>query len=164
MPRKNKKKSTFDPARFLNAFLIFLAVVNCCVIFVFESQRRPQIITHENVVTTNHLIVVTNYISSSVSPSPVVDSNVLQFVMAPDRQVNYPFSFFVWAGRPYVSAYGQNLTVGSPTSYGRILEIYPDRLLLDSGVWLVNPAPAFSDPRRNDFIHTENKARLVSND
>lgn len=127
-------------ARLLNWVVLVLVVLNGVVIFIFEKGRRPEIVRHETTVVTNHVIVVTNYLSSvssvvsgSSSSSVVVDRGGAEV----PRQITIDYDFFIFAGRRYITWLGQHLTLDSPTSYGRIVEIYPERVLLDSGVWLV---------------------------
>lgn len=135
----------------LNAFFLFLAVLNCVVIFLFERDRSPKIERIFETVTSNHVIVVTNYISQSSGTlgASNVSSNVLEDLVRPRYAVNYRYRYFVFNGRRFAAIDGnENLSAGSPTSYGRIREIFPDRIILDNGIWLVNPGfsrSVFSD-------------------
>lgn len=145
----------------LNVFFLFLAIVNCIVIYFFERDRVPKIERIYETVTTNHVIVVTNFISQS-SASLVgssVSTNELEDLVRPRFAVNYPYRYFVFGRRRFAAIDGnENLSAGSPTSYGRIREIYPDRIILDNGIWLVNPA--FS---RSHFMTPESHVPQTAN-
>lgn len=156
-----RKKTNYDLRnsfiKSLNFVLFLLAVLNVFIVFRFERDRKPKIERVYETITTNHVIVVTNYISSSsssLSPSPSVNTNLINDIMAKDRQVSVPYQFSMWGGRLYIRLYGQDLTVGSPTSYGRIERIFPERTLLDSGIWLVNTTPEPKISRyRNSLVN-----------
>lgn len=135
MRKKPSIHKTLSP-KFVNAIFVTLLILNAFVLFKFERERQPHIERIETTVITNHLIVVTNYISSTSSHP--VDTNKVATVLARDRSVSSPYTFWTIQNHRYITYHGQHLTVGSPTSYGRIVEIYPERVLLDTGIWLVN--------------------------
>ena len=65
--------------------------------------------------------------------------------------VRYKYQYFTHGGRQFALVPGNEfLSRGSPTSYGRIKEIFPDRIMLDNGVWLVNDISSVPDVRRNE--------------
>ncbi len=135
--------------KLLNGLLICLAVVNCIVVVIFELQRKPHVERHDYFITTNHVIVVTNYIAA-VSDSPS-STNALNELVKPSMSVRYKYQYFTHGGRQFALVPGNEfLSRGSPTSYGRIKEIYPDRIMLDNGVWLVNDILSGSDVHRNE--------------
>ena len=140
--------------RLLNGLLILLAIVNCIVVVIFELNRRPRVERHEITVVTNHVIVVTNYIGSVSSSS---STNLVSDLVRPSFSVNYKYHYFVYAGRRFAHVDGNEfLSRGSPTSYGRIEEIYPDRIKLDNGIWLVN---VFRSDRSDNNHHQSNEVR-----
>ena len=135
--------------KLLNGLLICLAVVNCIVVVIFELQRKPHVERHDYFTTTNHVIVVTNYIAA-VSGSPS-STNALNELINPSMSVRYKYQYFTHGGRQFALVPGNEfLSRGSPTSYGRIKEIFPDRIMLDNGVWLVNDISSVPDVRRNE--------------
>lgn len=140
-------------ARLLNWVVLALVLLNGVVIFIFEKGRRPEIVRHETTVVTNHVIVVTNYLTSASAVSDRVPASSVVV----DRggaevppQINVDYDFWTLSGRRYITWLGQHLTVDSPTSYGRIVEIYPERVLLDSGVWLVRSVRSAANPPRDN--------------
>lgn len=147
---KNKKKdsgsSTFY--RLANWVILILSVVNIIVITIFELDRKPKEIYHNHVVTTNHLIVVTNYISTATVSDTV--SSFDDFNFATNRfdvpqvsavEVPIEYDYFISDGRRVIRFCGRYFSEGSPTSYGIIKTIFPDRVLLENGVFLKNSTP-----------------------
>lgn len=141
---KDRGSSTFY--RFANWVILLLSVVNIIVIVFFELDREPKEIHHNHVVTTNHLIVVTNYIST-MSESV---SSLSRFNFATNRsdvpqvsavEVPIEYDYFIVDGRRAIRFCGRHFSEGSPTSYGTIKTIFPDRVLLENGVFLKNTTP-----------------------
>lgn len=155
---KSKKKSSVDLAQLLNGFLLLVAIGNIIVIVIFELTRKPRVDHVYNTVTTNHVIVVTNYLSSvgsSVLPVSSPSTNVFGGVSVPTQRI--PYKLYFWGGRPYVTIGGFEFGVGSPTSFGRIQEIYPDRFLTDR-CWVENSSFAFSP------VMTDHKTGVLNHD
>lgn len=144
--RKQKKKSSFDLAQVLNGFLLLVALGNIIAIVCFELSRKPRVDKVFTTVTTNHVIVVTNYlsgVSSSPAPAFLDPTNSLSPGSVTVQRV--PYKLYFWGGRPYVTIGGFEFGVGSPTSFGRIQEIYPDRFLTDR-CWVENSSFGSSLP------------------
>lgn len=134
------KKAKFDLDRLypvLNVLCILLAVSNFVVIFLFERSKAPKIERIYETVTTNHFIVVTNTIvsSSADSPSAVSDSFPGSTL---DSEILVSYKYFLIDGTRHIEYCGRYFSEGSPTSYGRIVTIFPDRVLLDNGRYLKN--------------------------
>lgn len=123
---------------------------NFIFIFFAERARTPQIVREVSTITTNHLIVVTNYIATVASNDFV--RSMKKYVGG--EEVTIPYTYFLSDGFPCFRMYNRNFTFGSPTSYGRVEKIFPDRVLLDSGVWIKNGSVANSNRREveNDGV------------
>lgn len=141
-----KKKPSFSSC-FLNAlkdyapFFIFLALVsNVFVVYRFESTRKPQVVySVERVfVNTNVNGVVSVPVSNSVSSvassaCSVASSNVVSRTVS-----TVYYDYFVFQGSRGVRMWDRLYNEGSLTSFGRIEKIFPDRILLEDGGFLVN--------------------------
>lgn len=156
MPKRKPKRSySFDPVPLLNGFLLLVGIGNVVAILFFECTRKPRVDRVETTVITNHLIVVTNYISSVSESHLSLPSTFTNKFSALDQRVErVPYKLYFWAGRPYMTMGGFEFGVGSPTSFGRILEIYPDRFLTDR-CWVVNSTFSLNSSSLGDKIHSE---------
>ena len=142
-----KKKKNSLSSRFLSAlkdyapFFIFLALVcNVLVVYRFESTRKPQIVySVERVfVNTNSSasvsapVVVTNSVKADVSRF-VSSSNVVSRTVC-----NAEYDYFLYNGVRGAKMWDRFFNEGSLTSFGRIKTIFPDRILLEDGGYIVN--------------------------
>lgn len=141
-------KMRFDFSKFypvLNVLLLLSVVANFIVIFFFERSRKPQVVHSVETVVSNHYNVVTNYVtslrdlltdndSSSTSLSSFSVSNVLS---RSDNSVTVRYRYFI-ANVPCFEYLGEFYKEGSETSYGVVSKVFPDRVLLENGIWLVN--------------------------
>lgn len=168
--KKKTKKRDFSEGSFvklLNTALLLCLLFNVFVIYRFESSRKTVEKRVEYFTTTNSVVVVTNFIAAASSSSEEISSNIntnlIHSLLDATRQVKTSFKFFTWGKRLFIEYYGDFLTIGSPTTYGRIVEIFPDRVLLDSGIYLVNTyrAPSFPEV---DKAATDVKFERVKND
>ena len=122
---------------------IFLALVsNIFIVYRFESTRKPQV-----VYSVERVFVNTNVSSSAsvpVSPAsvPVSSSNVVSRASSSnvvDRTVcNVSYDYFLYNGVRGVKMWDRFYNEGSLTSFGRISTIFPDRILLEDGGYIVN--------------------------
>lgn len=158
MAKKKTIKSKFEFSRLyplLNVLLLVCVAANFLVVFFSERQRRPQIVRSIETVITNHLIVVTNYIStassSDSSPIPFVPANT-NILSTAKNSVSIPYHFYVFNDTPFFQFAGRNYKVGSETSYGTVKRIFPDRVFLDSGIWLVNSTLMKKEIAKDDRI------------
>lgn len=154
MARKRKKVS-FDSvfnARFLNGLFLFLAVSNVAVIFLFESTRTPRVERHEVTLITNHVFIVTNNLVSSDVAASSFDFNSTNVI---EHSISY--NFFVHNGQPAASFYGRYFSQGSPTSYGRVVQVFPDRILLDNGHVLVNQIKPIEEIQQQELLTIRNR-------
>lgn len=135
-------------AGLLNKVLVVLALLNIIVVLIFELQRKPKIIVEQHEIITNHVIVVTNFIStagSSATKAPNPTNHLAEV------NIDIAYSYFLHNGRPCAKWYGRYFQAGSPTSYGRIKQVFPDRIELESGAFLKNTLPPIEeDQRQND--------------
>ncbi len=117
-------------------FSLFLLAV-CNVLFLWRAVSR--LVPRVDVQRTEHTefiySVVTDRVEIAYSPSSH-DSPISSSSSARDMDVDYDY----YMVGPYrrVEMFGRTFHEGSLTSYGRILRIYPDRLQLDNGSYLVN--------------------------
>lgn len=137
---KKKSRSLSDSflIKYFNQLVIVFAILNLIVIVLFERDRQPQIVRSFETIQTNHVIVVTNYIESVKSYEHSELINNLDQVTNSIYNIVVSYDFFTAQGRIYVNLFGEYLTFGSPTSYGRLVDIYPDRLFTDRNFVLVN--------------------------
>ena len=145
---KAGKLSRLIDAGLLNKVLVVLAFLNIVVVLIFELQREPKLIVEQHEIITNHVIVVTNFISS-------VDSTTSQYQNPSnhlkDVNIDIAYSYFLHNGIPCAKWYGRYFQAGSPTSYGRIKQVFPDRIELVSGAFLKNTLPPVEvDTRENE--------------
>lgn len=126
---------------FSSVILLIMLVINIVFIYVINTTKKPQIVYQ-----------VTH--SSSFDPSidslrPLVENIVkeLQPVFSSSSSFNssqtypYPYDYMIVEGRRVIRSMGRYYSEGSPTSYGVIQDIYPDRVLLENGIILVNSTP-----------------------
>ena len=149
MAKRVPKKNKFSVDRFfplINVLCIVFAVANFVVIFLFERSRSPRIERIYETITTNHVIIVTNYIESASAISPSISSDPVSATASLSaREILVEYRYFMIGNNRYIDYCGRNFGEGSPTSYGRIKTIYPDRVELENDLWLKNSA--FGKPK-----------------
>lgn len=112
-------------------------VMSCSV----SRMTRPQYVY---TTTTNEIFytsVVTQFISSASTSSslPLSDSPSSSDSFSRNHDSStYHYRYMLVGGRKCVELFGRICYVGSRTSYGRIVDIFPDRILLDDGSFIVN--------------------------
>lgn len=120
--------------------LLIFAVAIANFVLACTASRSLQTRTIYSTVTNEiHHVSVVTQILSSVSSSP--SSSPLPFFSdsSPDNQfqpLDHPthhYSYMLLNGVKAVMLFGRLHYVGSRTSYGRIVDIFPDRVLLDTG-------------------------------
>lgn len=145
-----KKKKQSNSNSFLLAlrdyspFFIFLALLlNVFIVYRFESSRKPQLVysvervfvntnSSDKVVSSSSLPVVSN-VPVLPSVSSVPSSNVVS------RSVcNVCYDYFLYNNIRGVKMWDRFYNEGSLTSFGRISKIFPDRILLEDGGYIVN--------------------------
>ena len=169
-----KKKPSFS-SRFLNAlkdyapFFIFLALVsNVFVVYRFESTRKPQV-----VYSVERVFVNTNKSDSVSSPAAppssasvssarsVVSSNVVSRTVS-----TVYYDYFIFQGSRGVRMWDRLYNEGSLTSFGRIDKIFPDRILLEDGGYLVNQkwvgGGGVSRPKSSDVARSHDSSNSDS--
>lgn len=141
--KPRKKRLSADSLYPLISWLcLAFAIGNLFVVYLFERDRQPRIERHLETVTTNHLIVVTNYIESVSKPSSPSSASASSSPL-PDIEILADYDYFMLDGFRYIRYCGRNYGEGAPVSYGRIVTIFPDRVLLDNGKYLKNVKFAF---------------------
>lgn len=135
-----KKKQTSESfiIRYFNRLVICFLLLNLLVIVLFERTKQPQIIRSVETVVTNHVIVVTNEVRTAGISSQDTQLSKFDLFTNTVNQVSVEYDFFVASGRIYIHLFGEYLTFGSPTSYGRLVDIFPDRSFTDQNFVLVN--------------------------
>lgn len=117
-------------------FSLFILAV-CNVLFLWRAVSRlvPRVDVQRTEHTEYVYSVVTDRVEIVTSPSSHY-SSYLPASASKDIDVDYDY----YMVGPYRRAnmFGRTFYEGSVTSYGRILRIYPDRLQLDNGSYLVN--------------------------
>ena len=129
------------------SILVFaVAIANFIMACSVSRSTRPQYIY---TVTTNEIVrvsCVTQYLQSAASP---VDDPVLSAFSSssasssdvPKQRTEistYHYRYMLVNGNRAVELFGRIHYLGSRTSYGRIVEIFPDRIILDTGFVINN--------------------------
>lgn len=134
-----RKKIKIDSAvnyKLVHWALFIIVVVNGLLIWKFEVDRKPRIIKETVTVVTNTVHVVTNFVSSSGAN---LGTNGVSSVFRPNDpqfEIEIPYRYMYVAGRRLIELGGRHFSEGSPTSYGVISRIYPERVLLENGYFL----------------------------
>ena len=126
--------------RRLWSILIFAVAISNFVL-ACTASRSLKTTTITSIITNvvDHVTVVTQILSSvsvPVSPDIPIDDS-LNYFQPVDHPTHY-YRYMLINGVKAVQLFGRLHYVGSRTSYGRIIDIYPDRLLLDSGDTISN--------------------------
>lgn len=146
MANSSHRKKTFAPAirfRLVHFALFLLVLCNLFVIWRFERSRKPQIVQETITIVTNQVYVVTNFLSGADAPgylpgNALAASNEVRRVNDPQWEIELPYRYGVAFGQRYVDIGGRLFSEGSPTSYGVIVRIFPERLVLDNGYFIKN--------------------------
>ena len=117
-------------------FSLFLLAV-CNVLFLWRAVSRlvPRVDVQRTEHTEYVYSVVTDRVEIVTSPASH-DSSYLPSSASKDIDVDY--DYYMVGPHRRANMFGRTFYEGSLTSYGRILRIYPDRLHLDNGSYLVN--------------------------
>lgn len=126
------------------SILIFAVAISNFVL-ACTASRSLQTRTIYSTVTNeiHHVSVVTQIltsVSSSSSPSsssPHPDSSSDNYFQPLDHPT-FHYRYMLINGVKAVMLFGRLHYVGSRTSYGRIVDIFPDRVILDSGDTISN--------------------------
>lgn len=117
-------------------FSLFLLAV-CNVLFLWRAVSRlvPRVDVQRTEHTEYVYSVVTDRVEIVTSPS----SNGSSFVSPSScKDIDVDYDYYMVGSHRRANMFGRTFYEGSLTSYGRILRIYPDRLQLDNGSYLVN--------------------------
>ena len=150
--RRKKDPFFVRLSRSLNGFVplfIFLALVaNLIIVYRFETTRKPQV-----VYSVERVLINTNTVSSVSAPltnsfssvsAPLANSfssvSVSHSSTGSTARVscNANYDYFLYNGVRGVKMWDRFYNEGSLTSYGRISKIFPDRIILDDGSFIVN--------------------------
>lgn len=123
-------------------------LLNLFVVYRFETTRKPQIVYAVRVdEKTNTVSKV-----SSDRKEPLSSDAAAAKSVQPDRRYHpaasnvvattTPYVYFLHARRRAAQIWGRFFNEGSLTSYGRIDTIFPDRIRLEDGSYIVNQMPA----------------------
>lgn len=119
--------------------LFFIVLGNLFLIWKFEQDRKPKVVHETVTVISNHVYVVTNFLGSS--SGSVAGTNGVAEVYKPNDpqfEIELPYRYGLAAGKRYVDIGGRYFSEGSPTSYGIIVRIFPERIALDNGYFIKN--------------------------
>lgn len=138
---------------------VFLALLsNIFVVYYFEKSREPQIIYCVRPQTNDAPASV-----SSTSPVPLPSSIVRSSKPSSSSgsvqslpSVSVHYHYFMAGGNRHVQMWNRYFSEGSLTSYGRIINIFPDRILLEDGSYIVN-----STWKNAPTVSTTNSTKLV---
>lgn len=124
---------------------IFLFVLCCCNLYL--AFRVSSVVNLKSVVVTNVVEIasfptnILDSVSSSNFPSsflPSSPTNTLPEPAKPRQVLETSYQYFLCSRRIGAYMFGRPYYEGSPCSYGRISQIYPDRIILSSGDWISN--------------------------
>lgn len=121
-------------------FLLVLSGSNFYLAFRASKVINSKCVTVTNVVELVNLVSSTNDAPSVSSPfgSPSLPPPSPPIVPAAREVAQWPYRYFLVNHRIGLEAFGRYYYEGSPCSYGRIFQIFPDRILLSSGDWISN--------------------------
>lgn len=111
--------------------VLFLALILCNFVLscsVYKSHQ-PRHFYHTVTNSVWFYSTVTQFISSASSVTNLVDSVSTKVA---DSYCS-DFVYFLVDGRPRVNLWGRPYFLGSRTSRGIIVDIFPDRVILDNG-------------------------------
>lgn len=120
---------------------VFLALcLNVVVVWRFEERQKPQVMYY---VATNSVAVSSSAAPGSPSPGSLVSgfpTNRLLGACSASNAVVFTayYDYFLFDGTRGAKMFDRLFYEGSRTSYGRIDTIFPDRILLENGSYIVN--------------------------
>lgn len=125
---------------FSGLFLLVLSMSNFYLAFRASRVVNLKSVTVTNVVEVVNLKSSTNEFPSASSSVDIPSSPLPASppVPVPKEVAQWPYRYFLVNRRIGLEAFGRYYYEGSPCSYGRIFQIYPDRILLKSGDWISN--------------------------
>ena len=115
--------------------LFLLAVGNVLFLWRAVSRLVPRVDVQRTEHTEYVYSVVTDRVEVVTSPSSY-DSSYLPASVSKDIDVD--FDYYMVGPHRRVNMFGRTFYEGSITSYGRIFRIFPDRIQLENGSYLVN--------------------------
>lgn len=140
MTKRQKNQGGFTGNYKIVHWALFLIVIfNGILIWSFERDRRPKIVRETVTVVTNIVHTVTNFVSSSGLPLGTNGVGSVDGVPKPNDpafEIEIPYRYMLVAGRRLIELGGRYFSEGSPTSYGVIARIFPERVALDNGYFL----------------------------
>lgn len=146
-------------------------LLNLFVVYRFETTRKPQIIYAVKVGDETN--TVSNVSSDRKESAPVESDSTSsergRFSYRPAFSnvvaTTTPYVYFLHARRRAAQIWGRFFNEGSMTSYGRIETIFPDRIRLEDGSYIVNQMPAEnpSQVRVGDNLKVGQKPKEVDN-
>lgn len=139
-----RKKIKLDSAvnyKLVHWALFLIVVCNGLLIWKFEVDRKPRIIRETVTVVTNTVHVVTNFVSSSgmnlgTNGVPINGESSVSRPNDPQFEIEIPYRYLYVCGKRMIELGGRYFSEGSPTSYGVISRIFPERVLLENGYFL----------------------------
>lgn len=123
-------------------------LLNLFVVYRFETTRKPQVIYALRAGDpTNQVSSVSSDRKERTSSEADTDASVQRdFRHYPVTSnvvvTTTPYVYFLHARRRAAQIWGRFFSEGSLTSYGRIDTIFPDRIRLVDGSYIVNQTPA----------------------
>lgn len=123
----------------LNGALLVCVLSNFLALAWSVQSTTPRQVHTLETITTNHFFTVTQRVevaSSSIAGRGGDLSSVK--VESVGFEISQPYHYMVIDGVPMIRFFGQTFKVGDKTSYGRIYDIYPDRVRLEGNTYLKN--------------------------
>lgn len=126
---------------FSSVILLIMLVINIVFIYVINITKKPQIVYQVTQSTSSDLSIdslrpLVENIVRDLKPGFSSPSSTNSLQTYP-----YPYDYMIVEGRRVIRSMGRYYSEGSPTSYGVIQDIFPDRVLLVNGIILVNSTP-----------------------
>lgn len=125
----------------VHVVLFLLVLVNVYLVYCFERDRSPRIVREQVTTISNHVYVVTNVLKTVSDPAELVGpTNSLGGIKVNDPEYEIPlaYSLITAGGESYIRIGSFKFGIGDRTSYGRIVNMYPERVQLDNGYFIKN--------------------------
>lgn len=117
-------------------FSLFLLAV-CNVLFLWRAVSR--LVPRVDVQRTEHTEYVYSVVTDRVEMVTSPASHYSSFVPpSAAKDIDVDFDYYMVGPNRRVNMFGRTFYEGSITSYGRIFRIFPDRIQLENGSYLVN--------------------------
>lgn len=132
---------------FTGLILLVASLSNFYLAYRASSDIRSTVVTNFVDLVSSPLIAspVSNIVDDvRVFSSPTSSPSTLPSPPPPSlpRQLaEYPYQYFIVGRRIGACMFGRFYYEGSPCSYGKISSIYPDRIILQGGDWILNKTP-----------------------